>query len=157
MDVKDIASTLILAQNLLKNVGFAPSGGMNSPRISIKLGYYGIAAIILAVLSAILCLSGLYLYLSTIMPNYQVLLIMGSVIGGVALVIFGVRFWIFYCLQRKLKNSAKELGQDLKDIIGSIANGISDGIEKPITDNPKSSIVIALLAGFILGKKLFDE
>lgn len=134
---------------------FLAGAGLLAPRTQShsfldKMGYYVIAIIVISVIGIAFLLAGLYLYLVTIMQPFQVCLIMGAVILGLALAILASRIFVVWMLQRKLRNSLKAVYADIKDIL----EDVSDQVEKPITENPKLALVIALLAGFLLSKKM---
>lgn len=151
MDYKSLASNFALAQTFLAGAGLLAPREQHS--FLDKIGYYMIAIIVISTIGICFLLAGLYMYLITIMPPYQVCLIMGAVILGLGLTILVSRIFVAYMIQRRLKKSIKNIYDDIKDVLCDL----SEQIEKPITENPKLGLVIALLAGFILSKKLLKD
>lgn len=152
MDYKSLAANAAIIQSVLAASGIV----MPRPQardVSPNVGYYG-AAIILSMATGIgFLLAGLYMYLVTILPTYQVCLIMGAITFSVGLAILAARAYAFYVLQRKIRKSAKTLYRDIKDILEDVL----DSVEAPISENPRLAIILTLLAGFILGKKFLDD
>lgn len=151
MDYKSLASNFALAQTFLAGAGLLAPREQHS--FLDKIGYYMIAIIVISAIGICFLLAGLYMYLITIMLPYQVCLIMGAVILGLGLTILVSRIFVVYMIQRRLKKSIKNIYDDIKDVLCDM----SEQIEKPITENPKLGLVIALLAGFILSKKLLKD
>src|SRR3990167_4322167 len=146
MDYKSLASNFALPQTFLAGAGLLAPREPHS--FLDKIGYYMIAIIVISAIGICFLLAGLYMYLITIMLPYQVCLIMGAVILGLGLTILVSRIFVVYMIQRRLKKSIKNIYDDIKDVLCDM----SEQIEKPITENPKLGLVIALLAGFILSK-----
>lgn len=151
MDYKSLASNFALVQTFLAGAGLLAPREQHS--FLDKMGYYMIAIIVISTIGIGFLLAGLYMYLITIMPPYQVCIIMGAVILGLGLAILASRIFVVYMIQRRLKKSIKNVYDDIKDVLGDM----SEHIEKPIAENPKLGLIIALLAGFILSKKLFKD
>ncbi len=149
MDYKSLASNFAMAQTFLAGAGLLAPRAQSQSFLD-KMGYYAIAIVVISVIGIGFLLVGLYLYLVTILQPYQVCMIMGAVILGLGLAILASRIFVVYMIQRKIKKSAKALYEDMKDIVSDI----SEQIEKPIIDNPKLGLILALLAGFILSQKL---
>lgn len=152
MDYKSLSSNFMMAQTFLAGAGLlAPRVESAGPLANMKA--YIIAIIAIGALGIAFLLAGLYLYLDSFMQPYQVCLIMGGVISATAMAILASRIFVLYMFQRKIKKSIKALYQDIKDILAEII----EEAEKPISDNPKITVVIALLAGFILSKRFLRD
>jgi hypothetical protein len=151
MDYKSLASNFAIAQTFLAGAGFLAPREQHG--FLDKMGYYMIAIIVISTIGIGFLLAGLYMYLITIMLPYQVCMIMGAVLLGLGLAILASRIFVVYMIQRRLKKSVKNIYEDVKDILCDI----SEQIEKPIAENPKLGLIIALLAGFILSKKLLKD
>lgn len=152
MDYKSLASNFALIQTFLAGAGLLAPREQSRGFLD-KMGYYLIAIIIVSLIGVGFLLAGLYMYLITILLPYQVCAIMGAVILGLGLAILASRIFVVYMIQRRLKKSIKNIYEDLKDILGDV----SEQVEKPFTENPKLGLMIAILAGFILGKKILRD
>jgi len=151
MDYKSLASNFALVQTFLAGAGLLAPREQHS--FLDKIGYYMIAIIVISTIGIGFLLAGLYMYLITIMLPYQVCVIMGAVILGLGLAILASRIFVVYMIQRRLKKSIKNVYDDIKDVLCDM----SEHIEKPIAENPKLGLIIALLAGFILSNKLLKD
>ena len=153
MDYKNLASNFAMAQTFLAGAGLLAPRTQSSHSFIDKVGYYLIAIILISSIGIAFLLAGLYLYLTTIMQPYEVCMIMGAVILGLGLAILASRIFVIYMIQRKVKKSVKLMYEDIKDVLADI----SEQVEKPIAQNPKLSLVIALLAGYLISKKLLND
>jgi NADH:ubiquinone oxidoreductase subunit 6 (subunit J) len=152
MDIKKLASQLLLAQSILSASGLTLQKNQ-MPNVGIRIGYYGAAIIFFFVMGVAMISAGLYFYLSSFMPLYQVLMIMGAGAGGIALLIIAIRLLTFCFIRRKVNKTVSSTIDNVQDIFEEIA----EQIEKPIAENPKMAISLAVLAGFILSQKILDR
>lgn len=153
MDYKGLASDFAMVQTLLSAVGVLAPRERSGQGVFTGIGYYVVAAILVGTIGICFLLAGLYMYLATIMQPFEVCLIMGAVISGLGLAILASRAFVFYMFQRKLRKTIKGFYKDIKDVL----EDVSAQAEKPIIENPKLGLVIALLAGFLLAKKLLKD
>ena len=57
-----------------------------------------------------------------------------------------------YSVVRKSKINA--VGDELRDKVMAVVTAMSDEMEGPIRDHPKSSVAIATLAGYVIGNRV---
>lgn len=152
MDSKSPIANFAMLQTFLAAAGLlAPR--TQSPGFIDKLRYQVIAVIVISTIGICFLLTGLYMYLATIMPPYQVCLIMGAVILALGLAILASRIFAIYMIKRKINKTVKELYNDTKDILATV----TDELKKPIQENPKLAMSIAAIVGFILVRKFLDN
>lgn len=152
MDPKSPAANFAILQTFLAGAGLlAPK--TQSVSFFDKFKYYVIAIIFISTIGIGFLLTGLYLYLSTILQPFQVCIIMGAVLLGLAFIILLSRMYVIFMIKRKIKNAIKDLYEDAKDALEHVA----DELKKPIADNPKIAMTVAVIAGFVLIQKLLSN
>lgn len=109
-------------------------------------------------LSAALCLVslGFFLYAGNVWlrmsydPEVAAALT-GAMIACLAALIAGVSYLCLNYRKRKIADIKNEVTKTVHDIM-AIA---SEDIAEPIKENPKSSVILAVMAGYVAGKKYF--
>ena len=127
---------------------------MNGTGMSEKKNQFGLG---LAALSLFLALAGLgfliaagYAFLLDAYDEKTATLYMAVIIFGCTAVTSLTAYTLFKFRQRRLRS----LQRTITDNIHSAINAVSDELEGPIRDNPKTAALIAGLAGFAAAHRM---
>lgn len=108
---------------------------------------------LLGIIATVFLFFGLYSYITLTHPPY----IAAVAVAGLCLAISLIAFYIADSKSKKREKIAKAHSDlDLvNDLIDSIQSGeLSELINKPVSENPKTALILASLAGFVAGEKI---
>jgi hypothetical protein len=75
--------------------------------------------------------------------------------GGIALLLGGIASTGMYMLEsREPKARGKDTAEDLGEVLFTALEKATRRLEEPIGNNPKSSVLMATVAGFVAGDKV---
>ncbi len=125
--------------------------GAQAPRRQDKtqLFIYGFAGILALVAVIFMIFAMSYWLKQQFTPDVAALATAGIVL---ALALLVAACGYTYSVVRKNKINA--VGDELKDKIMAVVNAVSEEMEDPIRDHPKSSVALATLAGYFVGNRL---
>lgn len=126
-------------------------GGQMQPRKQDKTLQiiYGFAAVLVLVSVMFMILALSYWLKQNYEPDVAAI-VTGGVVLSLALLVTAVGY--AYSVIRKSKIHA--VGDELKDKVFKAIEDISEELEDPIRDYPKSSVALATLAGYLFGTKI---
>lgn len=125
--------------------------GNGSPvtgRLKVGLGLTALSGLLIAVGTGFLLFSA-YLWMETNLPAQTAALYTGVLALGTAIVLSLIAYAVIIVRKRK----AEKMKQELIETIHLAMEVADEELTKPVHDRPKTSILIASVAGYLIGER----
>ena len=129
------------------------SEGPSAPRFSFAELGLDILAIILALTGLGFCLYGEYVWLLSVFTPAIAAFCVGGSAFTLALALTLVGDLISSGKSKRSSRTESAPSVDLPKLVSDTINSLSEELEEPIRDNPKTALMLASLAGFVAGER----